>query len=90
MNKLQDSDAEDVIKAEMQEYQPGETVNTAFELTELPVEKTLPSAKGTYYYKLTVPANTEKFVTVETDANLNAATSIILTTSRMASMVLLL
>lgn len=77
VNKLQNSDAEDVIKAEMQEYQPGETVNTAFELTELPVEKTLPSAKGTYYYKLTVPANTEKFVTVETDANLDAATSII-------------
>ena len=77
VNKLQDSDAEDVIKAEMQEYQPGETVNTAFELTELPVEKTLPSAKGTYYYKLTVPANTEKFVTVETDANLDAATSIL-------------
>ena len=77
MNKLQNSAAEDVIKAEMQEYQPGETVNTAFELTELPVEKTLPSAKGTYYYKFTVPANTEKFVTVETDANLDAATSIL-------------
>lgn len=77
VNKLQDSDAEDVIKAEMQEYQPGETVNTAFELTELPVEKTLPSAKGTYYYKLTVPTNTEKFVNIETDANLDAATSIL-------------
>ena len=77
VNKLQDSAAEDVIKAEMQEYQPGETVNTAFELTELPAEKTLPSAKGTYYYKLTVPANTEKFVTVETEANLDAATSIL-------------
>ena len=77
VNKLQDSDAEDVIKAEMQDYQPGETVNTAFELTDLPVEKTLPSAKGTYYYKLTVPANTEKFVTVETGANLDAATSIL-------------
>lgn len=77
VNKLQDSAAEDVIKAEMQEYQPGETVNTAFELTNLPAEKTLPSAKGTYYYKLTVPANTEKFVTVETDANLDAATSIL-------------
>lgn len=76
VNKLQDSAAEDVIKAEMQEYQPGETVNTAFELT-LPAEKTLPSAKGTYYYKLTVPANTEKFVTVETDATLDAATSIL-------------
>ena len=77
VNKLQDSAAEDVIKAEMQDYQPGETVNTAFELTELPVENTLPSAKGTYYYKLTVPANTEKFVTVETDATLDAATSIL-------------
>ena len=77
VNKLQNSAAEDVIKAEMQEYQPGETVNTAFELTNLPAEKTLPSAKGTYYYKLTVPANTEKFVTVETDANLDAATSIL-------------
>ena len=77
VNKLQDSAAEDVIKAEMQEYQPGETVNTAFELTNLPAEKTLPSAKGTYYYKLTVPANTDKFVTVETGANLDAATSIL-------------
>lgn len=77
VKKLQDSAAEDVIKAEMQEYQPGETVNTAFELTNLPAEKTLPSAKGTYYYKLTVPANTEKFVTVETDATLDAATSIL-------------
>ena len=77
VNKLQDSAAEDVIKAEMQDYQPGETVNTAFELTELPVVNTLPSAKGTYYYKLTVPANTEKFVTVETGANLDAATSIL-------------
>ena len=77
VNKLQDSATEDVIKAEMQDYQPGETVNSAFELTELPVENTLPSAKGTYYYKLTVPANTEKFVTVETDATLDAATSIL-------------
>ena len=77
VNKLQDSATEDVIKAEMQDYQPGETVNTAFELTELPVENTLPSAKGTYYYKLTVPANTEMFVTVETDATLDAATSIL-------------
>jgi len=77
VNKLQDSATEDVIRAEMQDYQPGETVNTAFELTELPVENTLPSAKGTYYYKLTVPANTEKFVTVETDATLDAATSIL-------------
>ena len=77
VNKLQDSAAEDVIKAEMQDYQPGETVNTAFELTNLPAEKTLPSAKGTYYYKLTVPANTDKFVTVETGANLDAATSIL-------------
>lgn len=83
VNKLENSQIEDVFNAEMKEYQPGETVNTAIELNSLPVEQTLPSAKGTYYYKLVVPANTEKFVAIETEKNLDDATSIIFYNQQM-------
>lgn len=90
MNKLQNSDAEDVIKAEMQEYQPGETVNTAFELTELPVEKTLPSAMASIIISsLFLPTQRSllrlRLMPISMQLLLSSST-----TSRMASMVLLL
>ena len=77
VNKLQASDAEDVISASMEDYAPGETVSTAIKLTELPAEQTLPKAKGTFYYELSVPANTQKFVVVTTKKDLKAGTSIL-------------
>lgn len=77
VSKLQDTENADVLNAEMQAYQPGETINTPIELTTLPADQTLPNAKGTYYYQLSVPANTNKFVVVKTKADLDASTSII-------------
>lgn len=73
VKKLEDSQ-EDTFKAEMQDYQPGETEATAFDLSSMPSDaQTLPQASGTYYYKFVVPAGTEKFIVVK--ANKSEATT---------------
>lgn len=77
VKKLQDSENADVLNADMQAYQPGETINNPIVLNELPADQTLPQAKGKYYYQLNIPANTNKFVVVKTKADLDASTSII-------------
>lgn len=78
VNKLQATDSEDKLNVTMNAFKAGETINNPIVISELPSEQTLPEAKGTYYYSVNIPANTNKFVVIKADkAELNESTSAI-------------
>ena len=79
VNKTTATSSEETFNCKMEGYQPGETLDTA-----IPVEIsdatptpsiTMPGAKGTYYYSITVPANTNKFLVVESATALSEGSS---------------
>lgn len=59
-----------------EEYQPGTTEDNPIAVTveDAGTDITLPSAKGTYYYSIDVPANTEKMLAVKANSNLSSGT----------------
>lgn len=67
----------ETFNVKMESYQPGETAGTAFPVTvsETATAIKLPGAKGKYFYTFTVPANTKKFLTVESPVALSEGTS---------------
>lgn len=67
----------ETFNVKMESYQPGETAGTAIPVavSETATAITLPGAKGKYFYTFTVPANTKKFLTVESHAALSEGTS---------------
>ena len=73
----------ETFNVKMESYQPGETAGTAIPVTVSETAKaiTLPGAKGKYFYTFTVPANTKKFLTVESPAALSEGTSAYVNTS---------
>lgn len=78
VNKLQATDSEDKLNVTMNAFKAGETINNPIVISELPSEQTLPEAKGTYYYSVNIPANTNKFVVIKANkTELNESTSAI-------------
>ena len=77
VNKTTKTETPSTFKMQMEDYQPGETADTAIPVTVSETAKaiTLPGAKGKYFYTFTVPANTKKLLTVESPAALNEGTS---------------
>lgn len=75
VTKLEDSQADDVFNMEMTDYQPGETEGSAIAIN-LPTAEIQPVAKGTTYYLLAIPANSQKMLSIETSADLSSGTSI--------------
>lgn len=73
----------ETFNVKMESYQPGETAGTAIPVavSETATAITLPGAKGKYFYTFTVPANTKKFLTVESPAALSEGTSAYVNTS---------
>ena len=73
----------ETFNVKMESYQPGETAGTAIPVTVSETAKaiTLPGAKGKYFYTFTVPANTKKFLTVESPVALSEGTSAYVNTS---------
>jgi len=73
----------ETFNVKMESYQPGETAGTAIpvNVSETATAITLPGAKGKYFYTFTVPANTKKFLTVESPAALSKGTSAYVNTS---------
>ncbi|WP_443702500.1 hypothetical protein [Prevotella sp.] len=57
----------------MEPYKEGETEDTPIAIGELPATTTLPTAQGTYFYTVSVTANTEKFLHLETGLDSDAA-----------------
>lgn len=83
VNKTTKTDKPSTFKMQMEDYQPGETADTAIPVTvsETATAVTLPGAKGKYFYTFTVPANTKKLLTVESPAALSEGTSAYVNTS---------
>jgi len=83
VNKTTKTENPSTFKMQMEDYQAGETADTAIPVTvsETATAVTLPGAKGKYFYTFTVPANTKKLLTVESPATLSAGTSAYVNTS---------
>lgn len=73
----------ETFNVKMESYKPGETAGTAISVnvSETAEAITLPGAKGKYFYTFTVPANTKKFLTVESPVALSEGTSAYVNTS---------
>lgn len=83
VNKTTKTDNPSTFKMQMEDYQAGETAETAIPVavSETATAVTLPGAKGKYFYTFTVPANTKKLLTVESPAALSEGTSAYVNTS---------
>lgn len=83
VNKTTKTETPSTFKMQMEDYQAGETADTAIPVTVSETAKaiTLPGAKGKYFYTFTIPANTKKLLTVESPAALSAGTSAYVNTS---------
>lgn len=83
VNKTTKTETPSTFKMQMEDYQPGETADTAIPVavSETATSVTLPGAKGKYFYTFTVPANTKKLLTVESPAALSEGTSAYVNTS---------
>lgn len=83
VNKTAKTDNPSTFKMQMEDYQAGETAETAIPVavSETATAVTLPGAKGKYFYTFTVPANTKKLLTVESPAALSEGTSAYVNTS---------
>lgn len=83
VNKTTKTDKPITFKMQMEDFQPGETADTAIPVTvtETATAITLPGAKGKYFYTFTVPANTKKLLTVESPVALSKGTSAYVNTS---------
>lgn len=66
VEKVDDTEADETFNMTMEEYKAGDVESNPIAIGELPATETLPTAKGTYYYKVDVPANTNKFLLVKT------------------------
>lgn len=62
------TEAEQTFQFEMKDYAQGETDENPF-VIEVPSTNTLPNTNGTYYYSVTVPANTNKWLVVKAQSN---------------------
>lgn len=76
VDKVQATDTPDTFNFEMESYPAGEKESSAIELGELPTQQTLPSAEGTCYYAINVPANTDKFLVVEATLSTGSSASL--------------
>lgn len=83
VNKTTKTETPSTFKMQMEDYQAGEAADTAIPVavSETATAITLPEAKGKYFYTFTVPANTKKFLTVESPVALSEGTSAYVNTS---------
>ena len=67
----------ETFKCKLEDYQPGETAETAIpiEVTDVATKKELLKAKGTFYYSIKIPANTDKLLVVESATDLSEGTT---------------
>lgn len=77
VNKKTATAKAETFNVKMEDYQPGETAGTAIpvNVSDVATTVTLPKAKGTIYYSIMVPANTDKFLVVESTTTLSEESS---------------
>lgn len=76
VNKIDFTDEPETFNISMDAYKAGEQENNPIVIGELPSEQTLATATGTYYYSVSVPAGTEKFLTVKADGEVSGGTTV--------------
>lgn len=83
VDKKTATDKADTFTFKMEDYDPGtnEANPIVVEISDAtPTPNITVAEKGTYYYSITVPANTKKFLVIESDTDLSNGTSVSLST----------
>lgn len=73
VSRTDKAEADETFTLTMESYKEGETEDTPIAIDEVPAEKTIPTATGSYFYSVKVPANTNKFLHVETGLGTSAS-----------------
>ena len=78
VDKKQDTTDAEKFNFSFEDYQPGETEDNPITVTveDAGTDITLPSAEGTYYYGINVPANTNKMLAVKANSDLSSGTTV--------------
>lgn len=76
VDKIDNTDAPETFTIAMEDYKAGETESNPIAISEFPSTYTLESATGTYYYSVSVPANTSKMLTVKAASSVASYTSV--------------
>lgn len=76
VSKQDGTDEGETFHFAMEEYKAGETEGNPIMLDQLPATQTLAAAKGTFYYGIKVPANTDRLLTVQAAKTVGSATSV--------------
>lgn len=78
VDKKQATTDAETFNFSFEEYQPGTTEDNPIAVTveDAGTNITLPSAEGTYYYSIDVPANTEKMLAVKANSDLSSGTTV--------------
>lgn len=76
VDKIDFTDEPETFNIAMEAYKPGELESNPIVIGQLPSTQTLEAATGTYYYSVSVPAGTEKFLTVTALGNVDSNTTL--------------
>lgn len=76
VNKPNGTDNDESFNIAMEEYKQGEKEDNPIEIGDMAADVTLPSAAGTYYYAVKVPANTTDLLTVKAKNGVASGTSL--------------
>lgn len=76
VNKIDFTDEPETFNISMEPYKAGEREDNPIVISELPSEQTLATATGTYYYSVSVPAGTEKFLAVKAQGDVSSNTAV--------------
>ena len=76
VDKVDGTDADETFNISMEAYKAGEKESNPIVVENLPATETLEAAKGTFYYAVSVPANTSKFLTVKAEGDTDEYTTV--------------
>lgn len=76
VKRTADAAADQTFTATMEAYKQGDKEANPFIIESLPSRQTLPTATGTYYYSVTLPATTGQFLSVEAESSVTSATKV--------------
>ncbi len=76
VDKIDDTDTPETFTIAMEDYKAGEKESNPIVISEFPSTYTLESATGTYYYAVSVPANTNKMLTVKAASSVATYTNV--------------
>lgn len=76
IKRTADAEADQTFTATMEAYKQGDKEANPFVIESLPSTQTLPTATGTYYYSVTLPATTDQFLSVQATGDVASGTRV--------------